>query len=541
MTATRSHSPNVVFQPVVQKSIQRGIHQIVAPVRATLGPISRTVVMSSNFPGEAPEVMDKGSLIARRMISLPDRDADMGAMLVRSLLWRLHKTVGDSTATAAVLCQAIYDGGLHYLAAGGNPVRLRFYLEAGLQIILNELDSLTRAVSGTQELASFAQSVCGDATLAGILGEVLDTLGPYVHVDVRAGHSHQTTRQYVEGAYWKAGVQSLAFLPDGSRVELANPALLVTDLSLDEPGQAGAAIEAALLAGKKSLVVISSQVSEAVTAFLLANRDRTGFSTLAVKIPEPLLERPGTLADLNALVGGRVLLSAAGDAFSHLQSADLGSVELAWADKDYLGMVEGAGDEATRNRHIAALQSNLERSDDPERRARLLQRLGQFVGGSAIVWCGGATERQIKARKEQAQHAISALRAALDKGVIPGGGVGLLACQPALRRRLAQAESSDERAACRVLLDALEIPFRVIVSNAGHDPGTIIGALRGKLRCQGFDVRTGRVIDMQQAGLYDGAAACKAAVQGAVSTAAMALTIDVLVHTVKPEQVLDPG
>ncbi len=531
----------VVFQPAVQASIQRGIEQIVAPIRPTLGPLTRTVVLSTSFPGEVPEILEKGSLIARRITALTDPDADMGAMLVRSLLWRLHKTVGDCTATAAVLCQSVYDDGMRYLTAGGNAIKLKAHLHAGMQIMLRELDRLTVTLHGIEAITHFAQSVGDDAELSSFLGEIFDTLGPFAQIDIRTGQKRDTTRHYVEGAYWKGGVHSSSQLPSGKRVELTNPAFVLTDLSIDDPWQAARLIEAALLAGKTSLVVITSQVSEAVTTFLLETRNQARFPMLAVKIPEPLIDRPATLADIATLVGGRVLLKVTGDSLHHIKPADLGGAAQAWVDVDYMGLVDGCGDHSQLLKHIAMLQANLDRCDDPDVRVRLLERMGKFVGGSALVWCGGTTDREIQSRKLQMEQKVSALRMALSSGVLPGGGVALLACQPALRRRIARATSTDERAAYTILLQAAEVLIRTLATNAGYDPGTVIAALQGKMPSHAFDMRSGGVVRIRQAGLYDGAAACKAAVRGAVTTAALALTIDVLVHGPRPETIVDPG
>jgi chaperonin GroEL len=288
-------------------------------------------------------------------------------------------------------------------------------------------------------------------------------------------------------------------------------------------------------------VVVANQVSDAVTAFLLANRDAAGFMSLAVKIPEPLLDRPGTFADLTALVGGRAFLVAAGDTLSSVKPHDLGNAAFAWADKDYLGLVEGMGDEDARAQHIEALQSAFDRSTEVDQRIRLLERLGKFVGGSAILWTGGATDSEIAFRKQMVEATVPAMRAALREGVVPGGGAALLACKPVLRNRQAQSSNADERVAYNILLKAMDVPLRTIVANAGHDPAEVMAAISCKdgLRC--FDVLGGKVVDVLKAGILDVAAAYKAAVQSAVSTAALTLTIDVLVHSRKPEQVIDPG
>ncbi|MCC6802863.1 MAG: hypothetical protein IT319_08265, partial [Anaerolineae bacterium] len=337
----------LVFQPHTHRALQRGIRQIVEPVRMTLGPLPRTVAFSSGFEGDAPELLDKGSLIARRIIQLNEPDADMGAMLVRELLWRLHKLVGDSTATAAVLFEAVYSAGVHYLAAGGSAVILRALLSEGADVIAAELDRMTTPVSGEAALSRVAASLCADPALAQPLGKIFALFDAYAEIEVRTGHGRDTRWDSIDGAYWKGGALSSELVRHG-RVELENPAVILTDFTLNEPDEVAPALEAALRAGRRSLVLFAENISPRVTAFLLANRDHAGFETLAVKTPDQYKDRVGTLGDLEALVGGRALVYSAGTSLRTLRPTDVGAARRVWADKDYVSVAGGKGDPRQR-------------------------------------------------------------------------------------------------------------------------------------------------------------------------------------------------
>jgi chaperonin GroEL len=542
MTIARPRNGRVVFQPATYHRMQQGIAQIVAPIRVTLGPRPRCVGVDTGFKGKSPELLDDGGLITRRINALPDRDADMGAMLVRHLLWRLHETTGDGTATAAVIFQAVYDAGVRYITAGGNAMQVRHHLERGARIIADQLATMALPAAGKKQLSHIAESICHDPPLARLLGEIFDIIGEYGQLDVRTGAGREPSREYVEGGYWPGGVFSREMVAGcaDQRLEMENVAILITDLEIDDPRQLAPVIQAAITKGHRALLIVAHKIADSVTAFLLANSQPEKFRAAAVKAPGMTNDRSAALEDIAALAGGRLLFKAAGDTLEQTAPADLGAARRAWADTEHFGLSAGLGDSRVLRRHIAYLRDRHAHTNNTEARTILRERLGRLLGGSATLRVGGSTLTEINERKALAQRTASALRHAIQTGVIPGGGASLLACRDGIRRAFSVSPTSDERAACNILLAALETPARVIITNAGHDAGGVLAQIERAGAGCGFDAVSGQVVDMVSAGVYDVAGAYAAAVHGAIATAALALTVDVLVHSKKPETVLDP-
>jgi chaperonin GroEL len=541
---TERQTQRVVFQPAAYRGMQRGINQIVKAVRPTLGPLPRVVAIDRVVDSQMPELLDSGGTIARRIIELSDRDADMGAMFVRQVLWRVHEQVGDGTATTAVLLQSIYNQGVRYIVSGGNAMLLRRYLEEGMRVILDELSGMTIPVAGKEKLAQVAESICYDPPLAKMLGEIFDIIGEYGQLDIRSGRSRELERKYIEGMYWDGGVLSREMITDHSklRTEMQNAAILISDLAIADPRQLVSVLEMASQAGIRALLIVASKLSDSATALLLsASRERGEFQVTAVKTPGlTTTDQVGAMEDLGVLTGGRPLVKAAGDTLGRVKLEDLGRVRRAWADRNYLGIVGGKGDARALRAHIVTLRAAFGRATEADARDRLQKRIGKLMGGSATLWVGGATELEIKVRKEVAERTADALRGAVREGVLPGGGVSLLACRPALQHRLDQSTSSDERAAYRILIKAMEAPIRAILTNAGYDASEIMAEIKLADQDHGFDVRSGKVADMAQAGIWDAATVLRTAVHGAVASAALVLTTDVLVHHKEPQQAMQP-
>lgn len=541
---TKHQTQRVVFQPTVYRAIQRGINQMVEAVRPTLGPLPRIVAIERSDRGKTPELLDSGGVILRRILALPDRNEDMGAMFVRHVLWHVHEKVGDGTATAAVLLQSIYDQGLRYLTSGGNAMQLRRYLEKGASVILDELDGMAGPVAGKEHLAQIAESVCYDPPLARLLGEIFDILGEYGQLQTRSGRGRELEREYVEGMYWDGGVLSRQMLTDQIklRTELENAAVLVTDLEIEDPRQILPVVEMVARSEIRSLLIIAKKLADSVTALLLsASRDPARLLVVAAKTPgTTLTDQAAALEDLVMLTGGRALVSAAGDSLEGVTLEDLGHARRAWVDRTYFGIIGGKGDPRALRAHIANLRTAFGRATENDARRKLQERIGKLMGGSAVLWVGGATEPEIKARKELAERTADALRGAVREGVLPGGGVSLLACRPALQRRLDQSADADERAAYQILIKAVEAPIRTILANAGYDASEVMAKIKLAGAGHGFDVRCGQITDMAQAGIWDAAAVQKAAVHSAVASAALALTTDVLVHHKEPTESMRP-
>ncbi|MBA3942989.1 MAG: hypothetical protein H0X37_00335 [Herpetosiphonaceae bacterium] len=531
----------VVFQPDAYQGIQKGINLMASIVRPTLGPSARTVAIERMSNKEAAELLDDGGTITRRIIQFGDRDADMGAMLVRHLLWRLQEQVGDGTATAATLFQAVYNQGLHYVVAGGNPMHLRRHLEHGAQLIVDQLDNLTLQVAGKAKLAQLAESICHEPALAGLLGEIFDIVGQHGHVDIRRGHGRELERHYVEGMFWESSLFSTHMFNDQLklRADLQNAALLISDLEITDVHLLVPLLDMAMAAEIHTLVLLASELSERSIAFLLqASREPEKFQVVAVKTPGlGTLEQAEAMEDLVVLTGGRALLQAAGDSLSHVTVEDFGHARKIWADKSTFGVVAGKGNPRELRRHITSVRALLEHTEDEHVVTRLRQRVSKLMGGSATLLLAPSTEAENTVQEALARRTIAALRAALRNGVLLGSGRSLLACRSKLQQQLVASEDPDERAAYRILIKALEEPLRTIVGNAGYDPGTVMAEINDAAQGFGFDVRCGRVVDLAQAGIFDVAAAQKAAVYGAIAGAAHALTIDVLIHSKNPQYV----
>ena len=530
----------VVFQPATRRGIQRGLDQLVNAVRPTLGPRPRLVAIDNiDYHSNTPQLFDDGGTIARYLIQLQGREADMGAMLVRDLLWRLQQQVGDGTATAAVIVQKVYSEGVRYLAAGGNAMQLKRHLERGMRLILEQLSGQTIQLSGKEKLARLAESLCYDPPLAHYLGEIFDIIGEWGRLEIRKGQSREVVREYVEGMYWDQGLLSREMFTDHSkpRVEFEDAAILISDLEIEEPIQLFPALEMAIRTEIPALLIIAEKLSAKAINFLLRNKDPEKFQVIAVRTPGwDKAEKAAALQDLAILTGGRPFVKAAGDTFDRIRPEDLGHARRAWADYKHFGIVGGKGDPRLLRQHIAELRRGYENTEKVQDREAMQARVGKLLGGTATLWVGGVTEMEIEARVELAKRTAATMRAAMREGVLPGGGVALLACRPVLRERLAESTDADERAAYRILTTALEEPFRAIVANAGYDASDVMAEVRLAGPGYGFDVTSGQVVDMVQAGIYDVTMVQKAVVFGALTTAAMALTVDVLVLHREPEQ-----
>ena len=529
----RSKNRRVVFQPATYQGIQRGINQMVEAIRPTLGPRPRIVAIDRILDDRMPELLDDGGTIAKRIIQLPDRDEDMGAMLVRDFLCRLQDQVGDGTATAAVLFQSVYNESVRYLASGGNAMRLRSYLEKGMRAILDHLTSMTVHLAGKEKLAQIAQAICHDPPLARLLGEIFDIIGEHGRVEIRPGRGRELEREYVEGMYWERGLVSREMITDHSqfRTEMENAAILISDLEIEEPRQLMPVIALAIEANIRSLLIVASKLSEGVIALLLANNDPEKLQAIAVKTPGwGKDEQAWALEDLAVLTGGRPFINVAGDTLSQVRVEDFGHARRVWADRRNFGIVGGRGNPRALRQHLATLRASFERTDGPVLRENLRARIGKLMGGSATLWVGGATELEITARQELAKRTAAAMRGAMMEGVLPGGGVSLLVCRRVLQRMLDQSTDLDERAAYRILIRAVAEPIRTIIANAGYDASEIMAEIKLARSGYGFDVTSGQVVDMMEAGIWDAAIVQKSAVYGAITTAALALTIDVLVH-----------
>lgn len=537
--------PGVIFQPHVHRAMQRGINKIVSAIRPTLGPLAGGVAIDPlNDAQTLPEYLDDGGLIARRIIELADRDEDMGAMLVRAMITRHHERVGDGTATLAVLFEAIFTAGIRYIAAGGNAMQMRRYLEAALPLIIETLDGMSFRLEGQAALTSMARTLCREEDMAGLMGEAFDLIGEYGRLDIREDYGRVLRREYVEGNYFHSGLFSRVMLPEDSttRAVVEDASIFLCDFEISDHRELFPVLQTANAANVKALVIFARSLSETAISLLVTHNKMDKFKIMAVKLPGLNPEdRMKALDDLSILTGATQFLKIMGGSLEHVNASHFGQARRVWADSRLFGMVGAGGSPVKLRQHVRTLKANYQLADDVSDRKALQERIGSLMGGSVTLWVGGFTEPEINARKSQAQRTALTMRTAVQEGVVPGGGIALLQCRAALEKRYHAAQDADERAAYGCLIEAVAAPARTIYRNAGYDPGEIIAQFSGKKRTAGFDVVGNRVVDMRAAGIFDSLLVLKTAVHNAVRTAALALTVDSFVHLSAPEIVGKPS
>lgn len=538
--------PAVRFQPSAHKGMQRGFHKILNAVTPTLGPYPRMVAYRADVSTRSPELLDDGGTIVRRIIQIQDRREDVGAMFVRQMLWQLNQRVGDGTATAGVLFQTIFDEGLRFLAAGNNAMLLRRHLEAGMVLIDQELGRQTIHFSHRNRKEKFAQvahSICYDPPMAELLGEIFDIIGEYGVLDIRSGSGRELEREYVEGMYWKGKLLSRQMItdPGRSRADVEDAFVLISDCTVEDPRDLLPVVTAAVQAKGKAMFIVAKKLSDVTIHLLTRKETKDKLHIIAAEIPgSTLTEQAAALQDLAILTGGRPIVSKGGQTLRDAKVEDLGRVRRAWADSRNFGISGGHGDRRKLREYIAQLRQAYPHLEDADKRKSVLQRIGKLLGGSATLWVGGNTRSEVDARKELADRTARAMRGAVLDGVLPGGGVALLNCRPALQKRLEQSASLPERAAYNILLKAVEAPIRTLLANAGYEPSSILGDIFRNGDGCGFDLQTGQIANMTEAGIFDVASVQRDAVRTAISSAALALTVDVVVHRKKPTVSFEP-
>jgi chaperonin GroEL len=380
---------------------------------------------------------------------------------------------------------------------------------------------------------------CHDAELAPLIGEILDVVGPEGQVDVHAAPGRRCDREYAEGMHWSGGVVSHQFITDQAtrRVALTDCGILITDFDLTDPTHIHLILAQARAAGLEAIVIAAQRLSDAAIGALLTDP----MPAFAVKIPGAgETNRMVAQQDLAVLTGGKIFSRAAGDTARRITPADFGRARIAWADRDLFGLIGGKGDPRRLRAHIGGLRAALRDSHDQETSARLRERLGKLLSGSATLHIGGATAPETDARRDSAKRTVAVLRGVLVDGVVPGGGAAYLACCEALAASRCEATTEPARLALELAISALAAPARTICVNAGHEPAVMLARMARAGPGFGFDARDGSLVNAAEAGLQDSAAVAKAAVSVALAAAGQALTIDAVVSPRSPATATTP-
>jgi chaperonin GroEL len=528
--------------PVSREALLRGMDQMTALLRPTLGPLARTVAVQGLSKTSAPEVLDSAATIARRTIQLVNPFEDMGGMIVRQLAWSVFEEVGDGSATAAVLCQGLMHEASRYIAAGGNAMIIKRGIERGLRVAQDELRRQTRQVELPSELARCVAGTLRDQELSEMIGEVIESVGPDGAVLVEDDRGTRTTVEYIEGVRWDGGTHSYFLYREGTtNTRMLHPRIFLTDMELRTTEQLLPVIEACVAANERNLMVLAPEVTDAALALLIINRDKGVLNeVIASKVPKIGDQRTKILQDLAIITGGRAFTRDGGDRIEDIILEDLGTARQCWVTNQTFGILGGVGAKGAIRQRINEVKAELrEVKDDDHLRTQLQERIGKLAGAAAMVRVAAPTPSEQADLRSRVEAAVTSARSALREGVVPGGGAAFVGCVPALERLKAEL-SGDEAFGVEVLARALTAPMRAIARNAGVDPRPIVDGARQRGEGWTFDALRREWVDAWEAGIVDPLPVVQTALETSVSSATMALTTDVLIRHKKPKTATNP-
>ena len=520
------------FDEEARRSLKKGIDAVAEAVKVTLGPKGRNVVLDKKFG--APTITNDGVTIARD-IELPEPFENMGAQLLKEVATKTNDVAGDGTTTATVLAQAIVTEGLRNLAAGANPMILRRGLEKGVEAVIEEIKSMSKPVETQEEIAQVASISAADNTIGELIADVMDKVGKDGVITVEEGRGLAMEKEYTEGMQFDRGFISAYMTTNNEHTlaELSNPYILITDKKISAIADILPVLERVLQSGNKELVIIAEDLDGEALATLVVNKMRGAFNVLAVKAPGFGDRREAMLEDIAILTGGKVITEKTGLKLENASLRDLGRARTVTANKDNTTIVEGAGSTDQIQARVRQIRALIEDTTSDYDREKLQERLAKLAGGVGVIKVGAATEVELKEKKHRVEDALSATRAAIEEGIVPGGGSVLVAAIPALDK--VQAAPGDEATGVNILRRALEEPLRQIAFNAGRDGAVTVAAVRSGARGHGFDALSGEYVDMFKAGIVDPVKVTRSALQNAASIAGMVLSTDTLI-TDSPEE-----
>ncbi len=516
----------LLFDEQARQSLKKGMDVLAGAVRVTLGPKGRNVVLDKKFG--APTITNDGVTIARD-IDLPDSFENMGAQLLKEVATKTNDVAGDGTTTATVLAQAIITEGLRNLAAGANPMILRRGLDKGVEAVVAEIKSMSKPVETQEQIAQVASISAADPEIGELIAEVMDKVGKDGVITVEEGRGLAMEREYTEGMQFDRGYISayMATNMDRMEAELSSPYILITDKKISAIADILPVLERVLQTGRKELVIIAEDVDGEALATLVVNKLRGTFNVLGVKAPGFGDRREAMLEDIAILTGGKVITEKAGLKLENTTLRDLGRARTVLATKDNTTIVEGAGSPEEIRARVRQIRALIEETTSDYDREKLQERLAKLAGGVGVIKVGAATEVELKEKKHRVEDALSATRAAIEEGIVAGGGSVLVHAVPALDT--VRGAAGDEQTGVNILRRALEEPLRQIAMNAGHDGGVTVADVRSRARGYGLDALTGEYVDMFQAGIIDPVKVTRSALQNAASIAGMFLTTDALI------------
>jgi chaperonin GroEL len=528
----------LVFDEQARRSLKKGIDVLAGAVKTTLGPKGRNVALDKKFG--APTVTHDGVTVAKE-ISLEDPFENMGAQLLKEAATKTNDVAGDGTTTATVLAQAIVNEGLKNLAAGANPMQLRYGIEQGVAAVVDYIRQSATPVEGKKEIAQIATVSAADPQIGNLIAEVMERVGRDGVITVEESKGINFETEYVEGMQLDKGYISAYFVTNSDRMEavLEDAYILITDKKISAVADILPVLEKLTQIGNRNIVIIAEDVDGEALATLVVNKLRGILNVLAVKAPGFGDRRKAMLQDIAVLTGGEVISEETGRRLENATLNDLGQARRVISKKDETTIVEGKGDPKGIQARIKQIKAEIDNTTSDYDREKLQERLAKLSGGVGLIKVGAGTEVELKFRKTRVEDALSATRAAVEEGFVPGGGVALINAIDALDK-VQQGLEGDAATGIQILRRSLEEPMRTIAQNAGRDGAVIVEAVRRAQREQndkniGYNVLDDKPEDMVEAGVIDAAKVTRSALENAASIAAMILTTEALITDI-PEK-----
>jgi len=516
-----------------RQALLAGINAVSKAVVTTLGPKGRNVAIDKKWG--APSVIHDGVTVAKD-IELSDPFENMGAQLVKEASSKTNDVAGDGTTTSTLLASYISQLGMKNITAGANPMIVKKGIEKAVEVVVSELKKQAKPIKSQEEIAQVAMVSAGDAEIGKKIAEALEKVGRDGVVTVEEGKGLEIEIDYKEGMEFDKGYASAYFVtnPERMEAEIEDPYILLTDKKISSIQDLLPFLEK-FVKISKNLVIIADEVEGEALATLVVNKLRGTFNVLAIKAPGFGDRRKEMLADIATLTGGQVISEDTGRTFENIEITDLGRAEKVWADKDNARIIGGKGDASELNKRIALIRRQIEETDSDFDKEKLEERLAKLVGGVAVINVGAATETELNEKKERVKDAVGATKAAVEEGIVPGGGVALLRARIALKK--VSGETKDEQTGIDIVYEALEQPLRSLVKNAGEDDGYILKKIEESTDSDyGYDVLNGKFGSMTKFGLLDPLKVTRSALQNAASVASMVLTTEALIAEIPEEK-----
>jgi chaperonin GroEL len=526
----------IKYNSEARKALEAGVDAVANAVKVTLGPKGRYVVLDKKFG--APTITNDGVTIARE-IEVEDVFENQGAQLVREVATATNDVAGDGTTTATVLAQAIVRQGLKNVAAGANPLALKRGIEKAVDEVVKNIASQSKEVSGKDQIARVATISAGDEEIGDVIADAIEKVGKDGVVNVEEGQTFGMDLEFTEGMQFDKGYISPYMVTDQDRMEgvMEDPYILIANQKIGSVRDILPVLEQVIQSGKP-ILIIAEDVEGETLATLVVNKLRGTFTGVAVKAPGFGDRRKRMLEDIAILTGGEVITEELGLKLENTQLSQLGRARRVVVTKDTTTIVDGNGDAAAIKGRINQIKAEIENTDSDFDREKLQERLAKLSGGVAVVKVGAATETEMKEKKHRVEDALQATRAALEEGIVPGGGVALLQASAAVNISENGASvdgSDDERTGARIVLRALEEPLRQLAENAGLEGSVVVNDVRKAKKGFGLNASTNEIVDLVAAGVIDPAMVTRSALQNAASIAKNILTTEAIVAEV-PEK-----